>query len=712
MSVLQYPGALGPSNINTSSKRVFAVSTAFPQRKPRVRYLNSNGSYRRDIKDNIHEAALINIVASVNIDSDLPATHRKVRVSSGRGSSKDSCDSSFMNFAHLIFPRNKAVSIPKPTQRVFNMPEETIQRKPVYYKHTLDKEVRKEPDITLGTCSDDHIRIKVPHMEDKRKNNVENIIKNLPVKPQIMDNSFLYKKSKKNKESASRKSSSTTYSRQSSSHSGVRPLGSLKRPIKFRELKDVARCEAVDLLESEEQDDTTIKHSPSGKQTPIPYIRTKSLPVLFPTKHAKPPCKSDTAQHPSNEKPHHVFKDRPLSESLRRQTPISMYLAIMNEPNGSSFGSMSINNGLNQPKEVMAPIIHDIYSARQPHPRVPAGIYHMNRYKLRNPLTQSIGIGRATIHSHPPPTKPTNELDGRKSPHRSKTELHKEVQRVMSGRSSVRIEIGRDNEQDACKKSCISSKSRISDVSSGARTPKKVQFTTTPSDLTSEAESERIQSRQGGVSVIETPTNECKMYAQNMRPMSAKELLRIQQKILPANIPCVERHQSLQELDPVFTIHGLQQPSVSTVSSASIDSDGTEKELDLGKSEDDDENESPFGSKRETPHENMDDFPYKTKELDVDGQTIPIVIENDDISDEELGVEDGGDVDMDDIEARIKEGKVALANSKDELEFYKIFKAVDLNTYESFEHKKIRRTSASTKGSDGKKAHYVKVKLS
>ncbi|XP_052774991.1 uncharacterized protein LOC128213383 [Mya arenaria] len=719
MSVLQYPGGRSPATVNTTSKRVYSVSSGFPQRKPRVRQLTGQSSCKRDVKENLQQATLINIVASVNIDEH--SRHVPRRRNLGSVLSDESMDnSSYLDFANIIFPRNKAVSIPQPKQRVFNMPEETIQRKPVYYKHSQDREVRKDYDVLLFK-ENQAVKIKPPTREMRHRTSVQKFVKTLPNKPHVVlmqNSSFLPSKPKPGQDNSGRKSASSQGSRgRSSVSSSIRQLGTLKRPIETRVVRDIAKCDAIDLLDSEitAKDDGYFQNDPPesrgriSPQTSVPYIRTKSLPVLFPTKTTKTFPRSDYVPYEKQAmEKHHVFKDRPLSDSLRKQTPTSMYKAIMDHPNGASFETISINNGFNKPPDANAPIIHDTNSTKQNHHRVLAGLYHMNRARLRNSLTPS--IGRATIHLHPQVTRHGVETEAKKQFQRSKTELHQAVHRVMSGRSEQMSEI------ESSKKSILSAKSGHSETEFSQRTPKRVQFNDSSSELNSEEgesvkDTDNCMVQPGGTSVISTPTNECRAYSQSMRPMSAKELLRIQQKILPANIPCVESHNTFLNSDSAITIQSFQQRSNSRISTASVmseeclpnmDDDVEKEDKDTGERVKANDGDHTSENGLENELENQDET--RSEEVEV-----VCGLEEDE---EEKEDENKYKSHMSEIEAYVNEGKVALMNDNEQLEFYKIFKAVESNTYEGFEHKKIRRTSANSKGSDSKKALYVKVKLS
>ncbi|KAH3693157.1 uncharacterized protein LOC127863128 [Dreissena polymorpha] len=682
------------------SKGLFTMATGFPIRKLRAKTVTSgNIHYSKDMKDTIHQANIINIVAAVNDSGRVTRREHSDNIS-------DKSTKTVIDFSNVMFPREHSAAVIS-QQRVFEMPSDAIQKKPVYYKHSGDQEVNTAAHMRVYDERHMHIiRRKKVKPPERSKTSIAKIVKNLPMKPQIEDSSFLGTHLNVTSESH-RKKSASSQSRYSAM--SVRQLGSLKKSSEPRVVHDIAKCDMIDLLDHAMKNDingidnatcdnkTEANQQPQSAQLPVPYLRTKSLPIIFPAKNSKATNMKQESV-PKGKVPH-VFKDRPLSQTMRKSFPVSLYRTMLSQPSGSNLIAFAINNGFNDPLELSTLIVNDSQIQQdcnqipKLHQRVTAGIYHMNRSKLRKPLTPN--VGRAPMHVHHPSMKLLNGNDrssqlvhDRYTLQRSKTEHNEDVRRVMSGKQEdnpSHVNSAKSKESHRSFRPDGNTVDHDDKVSSTGQT--NGDDVDTSLDTTHESLNEKdIPDEQGGLCIIQSSKSASKAFIQDVRPMSAKELLRIQKRILPANQ--IAQNHNIVQFTPENSGIIIRKVQLSNSSLSSMSS--IEKHDNDGGTFDEQSNDPLLSiGKYEERLANMKGDVCNTVVLDTISTT-----EN--------------------YARNIEEGKVALMNEQEQIEYYKIVKAVDLNTYEGYEHKKMRSSAGSNRkeGDPKSKVHYVKVRLS
>ncbi|XP_060552911.1 uncharacterized protein LOC132714148 [Ruditapes philippinarum] len=689
MSVVQYYGRPGPG-VSATYRMNYAVNSYFPSRKPRPSSLKGNKTLKKDIKETIQHATLINIVAAVNENLH--------RYTAPRQASGATARSTITVIPNVMIPHEKTVSIPQAKQRIFNMPDEIVQRKPVYYKHSADLEVRTNSHIRFY---DEPVSFDLKGQRKgvvkKRVSSAKEFIKSLPNKPRTLDINFQDHLKNKRSENKHIQVQNEYKLRIASS---VRRLGCVKKSAP-REVYDLPKCDAIDIQDTktgandEERSvfDDSKSAIPPFTQTKIPYIRTKSLPVLFPTKTSNSLSATATS---SLQKQPLIFKDRPLSQSLRKQTPDSMYTRINHLPGGFGYGGMTINNGINQAPDVSGKLIHD--SEKQPHTKGSASSNARLRLTrtLRSPSSPTIGRRNGNVFT--PIQSEFHSKQTNVRSYTSKHDLHEAVRSAINGQvertksCEARDDSKRILTSARSRKSCLTSKSGISDTLSGNQATKKVQFLSSDSSLDNsdtnsvkDEQSEYFDVR-GGSSVLQapTPTSVLRSFSPAIQPMSARELLRLEQKILPANTrpPPADNLQDYYATKTLLSVHTLLRN----------DSDISEKPFVCADNNTDNkigvdiDKDLKHNVKETHDHDNDIDNDQYTSE---DDSEFRVFTDSNDMEGEE--------------------------NENDTEGFYKLVKAFDKQPYEGFEHKKIRRASAGSKSkdieTDNQKAHYVKVRL-
>lgn len=695
MSVAHYPGRPGLGVFSSVTPHMnYTVNSYFPSRQPRPSSLRGHKPLKRDIKDTMQHATLINIVAAVNEDINGRSVPRKEPV-------PHPVRSTVTVISNIMLPHEKTVSIPQAKQRIFSMPEEIVQRKPVYYKHSGDLEVNTQSHLKLVYEGDAYnLKVKKNAADKKSKPPATQIIKTLPNKPRVLDVNF--SSTKKNiKPDDKNKPSNENETRVTSC---VRRLGSVK--IKEpRQVHDISKCDIVDLSDTPEENinpanmsilDDSQKAIPPYTASKIPYIRTKSLPVLFPTKI------NNRILPPQYQKQPTIYKDRPLSHSLRKQTPDSMYKRITNLPSGFGFGELSINNGINQAPNVSGRLVHD--SEKQPTIRssLSGNSRQRNNRNIGSVASQNIGRDYSTVFITLPNERPDyTSASSYGSSYRSKYTLHEAVQRAMSCRSTKGGSAMTKNDNRSAisarsKKSCLTSRSGLSETLSGIRTPKRVQFISSGSSLnssdannpTEEPNSDQVV--DGGSSIIRShvPSSTIRAFSPGIQPMSVRELLRLEQKILPSNTP----------LPPDISPHYYSTSSLISVHTLLRSNSDLSSRLFISSDDDSDNEVSETKQKESSENNHSEDI------NDMETTENSSEITEDSMNENEGYDKSTEDDDRDDSGDSDKEG------------YYKLVKAVDRQPYDGFEHKKLRRTSGNSKCREHEKgtekARYVKVRLS
>lgn len=661
MSVVQYPRQPCAVNLGSSPQRVnYAVNSSFPSRKPRPSSLKRHRSYKKDLKDNMQHAALINIVAAVNEDLHARSTPKRARAFSS-----NHIRSNVTLISNFLLPHHeKTVSIPPSRQRMFQMPAEIVQRKPVYYKHSGDLEVRSPSQLKLLDEREAYnLRVQRNDPMKRAKLVAEKVAKTQAPKPQFVEVNFSGPDSKNTDD----RSSIASRDRNSRASSGVRRLGTLKNQEE-RKVCDLHMCEAVDFLDDGEIEEDPFKQilddsrkliPPSS--TPVPYLRTKTLPIIFPVKKSKTMVRSDSR---SSRSPI-VYKDRPLSRNLRRPA-----LDTTNKSQVETlrcFEDLTIYSLSRARDIVVGKLVHQTENrSNPPSPRVQST-------KSRSPKRLPSPSSRGRIHQAgvTPYLSNSRTIDSFESSYQARKALNEAVQRVMSGRRSIDSKGNvRLINSASSKKSCLTKSTGLSDAVSGTKNSKKVQFRGSQSSDDSAEDSLRDEPitkpvPKGGSMVLQAQNTEPKLrsFSPSIQPMSSRELLRLEKKILPAFIPPpVDMKPNYFLTGSLITVHQIK----SSNSEASSDT---------------------ATRASNSPGEQQNKRARDEKDCD--------------------NVEDGFVDDESETESTDDD-------KDDKIGFYKLVKALDRQPYEGFEHRKIRRSAGSSRSRDGEreKPTYVKVRLS
>ena len=643
MSVIQYPSDAQQSPYASVPNIVYTVTSSFPPGKTRPRSFHKNDkpSDNRDSKDNVPHAALINIVAAVNVD--LPGqTCIKRQV-------KDA-------FEKAMSVAERPLSIPKPKQRIFNMPDETVQRKPVYYKNSPDLEVRRESRIRL-TDNPDGICFKVNPVNINRPN--VQPVPRLPLsKPCWVDCKSASTRKTDTSATANNKCA-TSRDTDRRTASGVRKLGYKKPTAYNKTVQELPKCDAVDLMDTQDDDpamsvlDDSRKLIPSGAQISVPYIRTKSLPAIFPTKTSKQ--RPDTV--PLNNQ--RIFKDRPLSQNIRAWSSV--------------FVPRSRN--LNYVEGSLC-------------------IHRLNRCYDQSSST----VSKTTRHVH------EMDLPGDTPIVNINRSMDNRYQRVMSGKSSICTDASvKTTISTLSIRGCLTSRTLNTGPQSSERNgSKKVQFA--GSSLSNKPENKSFNSKVGAHSETCPKPVSC---SKENKQMSEQELFIVQQRVLPANTPREDQMNSFPGADSALTIQAINRaytdvydPSISRF----------DPELNHGTAFSNLDNTTKNSLNMDHNTSGLSDIGQRIRERDcLRGSRAESSLE--DFSD---STSSSSDDDDDDDDCQTMQDIPALSICKnDTIEYYRLFKAVDLHSYDSFEHKKIRKSASSSRSKNSKpqKSVFVKVRL-
>lgn len=659
MNVIQCQDSFYTVSFSSSSQRSYAVTSSFPPGKIRPRsYRRNDRADKRHGANSMQHAALINIVAAVNVDFH---GHSFMK----RGHNHDQSDKKVEH--EFIVPRSTAISIPQPKQRVFNLPEEIVQRKPVYYKNSPDLEVRRE---TRFRCTDGVNLCDVDSKQDKTSK----------TNRQPLDSSL--KSSAKNQSTSSYSATSKftlkrASSEERSSRSGVRRLGDcyVKQKTDTKLVCELPKCEAVDLLETSRGHEDPAKSAldnsrkiiPANNHAPIPYIRTKSLPAIFPTKTSRQSSRPDSALPQT---PKSIIKGRPLSENKRKRelvsakaTPIRLSEVI---------GTLLINNVSRRPTEE---------------------VYHRNRIPLQRHETASCSrstmhsSGRTTFHS---PNLVRTSFDLPLDRRRPLTSGH----RAMSGKSTNSIPLSeKTNTSGLSTRSFSTSYTNTTESATSERqNVKKVQFA---SNVYCKQKSS-LKHDPGNAEERPFPGSH---YNSQIDPVSSQEVLLMQQKILPVNLPRENIRKNFYLPASGITIQRLQRSKTEMTPRRSRHKHYSSRE---------EKNEEIKSSRRLNADVRTE---CRTEVINMADKPP----EHDKVEEETDDLDSSEDNSSDDEGKRMHESIPTLSLCKnDTVQYYRLFKAVDLHSYDGYEHKKLRKSAGSSrvKDSGAQKSYYVKVRLS
>lgn len=644
MSVLQFSGGQCPQTCVPAPRSVYAVTSGFPPRKTRPRSYNRNDQTfaNQNTKNNIPQAALINIVAAVNVDLHGQSFLR-------RGNTQ--VNTSFDTVLSTLPVR--AVSIPQPQQRIFNMPGKIVQRKPVYYKNSPDLEVGRGSRILFnGNLDRPSLRVRSSKPVDAKRQSVQ--AKTFSPKPQLIVNkhaNMSFDNDKAKSEPIDRNGSSNRESRASS---GFRKLGNVKvREVKA--VKEIPKCDAVDLMDTHDIDpgmsvlDDSRKIIPSDSHIPIPYIRTKSLPALFPAKTTKRP---DSV--PQNHQ--RLFKERPLSHHMQKRLKISSCDTNTNLSN--------LESSLN--------VHRFIYTSSQLNSRS-----NFTCRVICQARTKSSALRRQATEFH------FGKEIQRTSSHRSSNSGFK---RLLSGKSSISTDLSvKTTISSLSIKSCLTSRSeKTQPHCSGQNTTRKVKFSGNSSE-NDRSEMYDLSEDERKTELISPTEPLCSSLGG--KPMSNQELLTVQQRVLPANTPFENQYKPVLRPDTAITIQGLTR-SCTEISPQNSKLECQESAQILGK-----------------PTHEFDGFREATNKIRTEKES----------KEEDSSADDSDKSTSSDDEAHNLHDMPALSLCRrNNVEYYRLFKAVDLHSYDGYEHKKLRRSASSSrvKETNPQKSYFVKVRLS
>lgn len=657
MNVIQCQDTFHTVAFPSSSQRSYAVTSRFPPGKTRPRsYRRNDRADKRYGTNSMQHAALINIVAAVNVDFH---GHSFMK----RGHNHDQSDKEVEH--EFIIPRSTAISIPQPKQRVFNLPEEIVQRKPVYYKNSPDLEVRGETKFryTSGVNGCD-----IDSKQDKSSK----------TNKQPLDSSLKFPAKNLSTSSYSATSRSTlkrASSEERSLRSGVRRLGDCcaKQKADTKLVCELPKCEAVDLLETSKGHEDPAKSAldnsrkiiPANNHAPIPYIRTKSLPAIFPTKTSRQSSRPDSA---IPQTPKSIIKGRPLSENKRKRELVSAKASPI------------------RLSEVIGPLLINNVSSRPA-----AEVYHRNQIPLQRHETASCSrstmhsSGRTTFHS---PNLVRTSFDLPLDRRRPLTSGH----RAMSGKSTNSTPLSeKTNTSGLSTRSFLTSYTNTTEsLTSERQNVKKVQFASN----TYCKQKGSLKHDPGNV-VGERP---CPGSHYNS-PVSSQEVILMQQKILPVNLPKENIRKNFYLPASGITIQRLQR---------------SKTEMTPGRSR----------YKHYSFKEEKNEEIKSNSRLNADVRTecrTEVINTADKPPEYDKGEEETDDLDSsednssDDEGKRMHESIPTLSLCKnDTVQYYRLFKAVDLHSYDGYEHKKLRKSAGSSrlKDSGAQKSYYVKVRLS
>ncbi|KAK3091186.1 hypothetical protein FSP39_017812 [Pinctada imbricata] len=256
-------------------------------------------STMRDVPDSIQQAALIDIVASVNGEGVNPDGFPEVDhayTSTTPVDVRENYGNAVNVLSNLVLTKDRTISIPKP-QTFEDPPEKFSTKKPVFYKHSTDEVNNAEAEAEN--------RKRVVSLTRTRTNiNEEKDVKKTRPKSESIQISVSLHQLNQEEEK-----SSDAYKDWFASPAKVRiarsmtprrrRLTSINRKNESRTLTTLSTCEAVDIMDTTESLQNRLRapgSSPSrdlGRERvellteDLNLYRAKSLPALFPVKRKK-----------------------------------------------------------------------------------------------------------------------------------------------------------------------------------------------------------------------------------------------------------------------------------------------------------------------------------------------------------------------------------------------------------------------------------------
>ena len=653
------------------------------------------------------QATLINIVAAVNdtFGDEHSASYKENIVP---GSPTDALSNSMAVVSSILSPRERTISIPT-TQVVFELPIETIQKKPVYYKHSEDEEVYRRDSCSANVLSK-HSAERTKITSAKPYIVSEKVIKRLQIKEPCFDHSFDTQRQKTDSEPTAKPSVNKSWS-------PVRRLGAWRRP-QSRTVHTLSKCEAVDIMDNDSirrsqnemgfnPDPTKVsaeeklKIIPPSPANPYPFYRAKSLPAVFPVR-----TKTANVSQILDPQKLERYKYRPRSRGYFSQSDETR--KVVNLSGSAGLEHSNVNSSLHHDHETVSPYKLDLEKSKnaQKSQYLLTGS-NVNPAEVRG---KAFGHG-STRHGQ---FSPQNSLDLSQS----KESINPEMRIGLSGRprSTNSSTSGRSQSSNATltnnKKGCLSNRPGPGDFMAGRRTPKRVKFarrsssTSVISNTTINDEPIAKINAFGGSSIVQTPKSNITAYSPGPQPLSTQELLRLKQKFIPANVHVELSHKSAYH----FSNHNGMRIK-------SITQKDTESKSDT-RINDDSENTDP--DKQDFDRENSDKVESDVSERELEFSVYKD--KSDDRSDTLTeGIADSEEKlrrlvsDLDDDESNDSDSTDEFSQLAAKHEnSYKLVKAVDLDSYAEFEHKKMRKVLSSSLNvhrNENAKVHFVRVKM-
>ena len=294
------PRALGDVKDDASYLKVAHRSANGPRlassRLNAGRVQSSDNRALRDVQDGLRQAALINIVASVNDgtgEDEIPPGLDSSRMTPS--ADVQQLGNTMTMLSNLVLSKDRTISIPKP-QSFEDPPEKFSTKKPVFYKHSTDEVSKDESDTRKRNVSLATTRTNVTEEQrETKKNRTKSESIQISVSLQQLKDEF------ENVNDVSREwfASPAKVRIARSMTPRRRRVTSKPKKSESRVTTTISTCEAVDIMDTTESLNNRLKKpnissaKDLGRQRvellteDLNLYRAKSLPALFPVKKKK-----------------------------------------------------------------------------------------------------------------------------------------------------------------------------------------------------------------------------------------------------------------------------------------------------------------------------------------------------------------------------------------------------------------------------------------
>ena len=481
----------------------------------------------------------------------------------------------------------------------------------------------------------------------------------------------------------------------------------------------LSKCEAVDIMDNDSirksQNDTgfnpdptkvsaeeKLKIIPPSPANPYPFYRAKSLPAVFPVR-TKTPTVSQILDQKKLDR--HKYRPRsrggyfPQSAEQRKVFNLSGSAGLLHS-NG--------NSSPHHDHEAVSPYKLDLEKSKNA---------QKSQYLLTGSNVNPAEVrGKAFGHGHGQ-FSPQNSLDFSKS--RECTDPDMRIALSRRPRSTNSSTSGRSQTSNATlnnnkKAGCLSNRTGPGDFMAGRRTPKRVKFarrsssTSIISNTTINDEPIAKINAFGGSSIVQIPKSNITAYSPGPQPLSTQELLRLKQKFIPANVHVELSHKSAYH----FSNHNGMR--IKRIIKKDI---GSKRHAHIN---DDSENREP--DKQNSDKENSDKVDSDVSERELDFSVYKENDKSDDRSDTITEVRAGSEDKLKRLVSYSYDDEGSESDSNDEFSqlaakhenSYKLVKAVDLDSYAEFEHKKMRKvlnSNLNANKNENAKVQFVRVRM-